>query len=254
MQLNEITPVILCWNEAPNIRRTLMHLSWASNVVIVDSGSEDETESICREFANVSWYVRTFDDHATQWNYAVAQADSSWILSLDADYVLGDEWPDELKRLQPSEAQTAFFSHFRYLVFGRSLKASILPARAVLFRSGHSHYRNDGHTQVLDFEGESGVLKSRIDHDDRKPLSRWLMNQDRYARLEAEKLSMSHKTDLSRADRIRRMKWIAPWLVPTICLLRSGIFLDGWRGWYYAFQRALAEMLLALRLIEKDEA
>ena len=52
-------------------------------------------------------------------------------------------------------------------------------------------------------------------------------------------------------DRIRKLIFIAPPLVLVYTLLYKGLFLDGWRGWYYALQRLLAEMLLALRLLEK---
>ena len=59
-------------------------------------------------------------------------------------------------------------------------------------------------------------------------------------------------SDLSGADRIRRMRVIAPVAVLFYCLIVSGGVLDGWAGFYYAFQRMLAELLLSLYLIEHD--
>ena len=46
--LQEITPVLLTYNEAPNLARTLSMLGWAKDVVVVDSGSDDETLAIAR--------------------------------------------------------------------------------------------------------------------------------------------------------------------------------------------------------------
>ena len=59
--LDQITPIVLTYNEAPNIRRTLDSLRWAERVVVVDSGSKDGTEEIAKSFSNVVWYVRNFD-------------------------------------------------------------------------------------------------------------------------------------------------------------------------------------------------
>ena len=52
-------------------------------------------------------------------------------------------------------------------------------------------------------DGPTDSLKSFILHDDRKPLSRWLSEQDRYMRREAEKLPSASPATLNRADRIR---------------------------------------------------
>ncbi|HEX9555678.1 MAG TPA: glycosyltransferase, partial [Reyranella sp.] len=69
--LAEITPVILTYNEAANIGRSLERLTWARQVVIVDSGSTDETLSIAGRYANVRTVYRPFDTHARQWRFAV---------------------------------------------------------------------------------------------------------------------------------------------------------------------------------------
>jgi hypothetical protein len=106
----------------------------------------------------------------------------------------------------------------------------------------------DGHTQILSIPGSTAHLKTRIDHDDRKPLTRWFSSQDKYAKLEANKLS--GLTQYSVQDRIRRTMILGPLVVFFYTLLVRGTILDGWRGWYYALQRTLAELFLALRLIE----
>jgi hypothetical protein len=70
--------------------------------------------------------------------------------------------------------------------------------------------------------------------------------------LEAKKLTAGDGSSLSTADRVRRMRVIAPFAVLGYCLLVRGGVLDGWPGFYYAFQRMLAEMVLSLYLIESD--
>ncbi len=251
MKSANITPLILTWNEEPNLRRCLERLQWARDIVIIDSGSTDATAQIAAEFSHVRFITRPFDDHTSQWNFGVDAVHGNWVLALDADYVLGEGVLPELEALPPEPDCDAFFASFRYLIQGKPLRSCLYPPRAVLFRKDRCRYRQDGHTQLLHIEGKAGVLNSKIEHDDRKPLSRWFASQDKYARLEAEKLLALAPADLSLQDRIRRTMILAPILVFAYTLLVRGAILDGWHGWYYTFQRTLAELLLSLRLIEK---
>ena len=86
--LSQITPVILTYNESANIGRTLACLSWATRVIVLDSGSSDDTETTARTFGNVEWQQRPFDTHAAQCNFVLEQSglNSAWVLFLDADY------------------------------------------------------------------------------------------------------------------------------------------------------------------------
>jgi glycosyltransferase involved in cell wall biosynthesis len=249
MRLEEVTPVILTFNEAPNLGRCLERLAWAREVVILDSVSTDETSQMARGFANVRLTQRAFDDHTSQWNHAVSLATTPWILSLDADYIMPADFASELRSLEPASDTAAYFAEFRYCLFGKALRASLYPSRAVLFRRERCTYVEDGHTQLLQINGPTGRLSSVIDHDDRKPISRWLQSQARYAELEARHLLAAPKGQLKSVDRIRRCIFPAPLLVFFYTLIGKGLILDGWPGWYYVMQRTLAELMLSLHLV-----
>jgi glycosyltransferase involved in cell wall biosynthesis len=252
--LSTVTPLILTYNEAPNLRRGLEKLQWASEIVIVDSFSNDETEQIARSFPNVRFVQRRFSDHTAQWNFGLDQVDSDWVLSLDADYVVTDELVDEISQLPGGGGVSVFFARFRYCVGGRALRGSLYPPRAVLFRKSECRYVQDGHTQVLDFHGPSSFLKGYLLHDDRKSLARWLDSQRAYARLEAEKLLSSGSQSHSLGDRLRR--WILPAAPAAFvyAFIAKGCFFDGWPGWFYALQRTYAEVLLSLEMLDRKLA
>jgi len=253
MLLDQITPLILTWNEEANIARTLEKLRWAREVVVVDSGSTDSTRAICEALPNVRFVVRTFDNHATQWNYGLKETGitSVWVLALDADYVLTDAIVDELRSLAPGEEMAGYRLHFRYCINGRALSGSLYPPVTGLYRREHAHYVQDGHTQRVVVDGTVGELKSFAFHDDRKPLGRWLGAQDRYAQLECDLLAGRKWADLRWQDRLRKLMFVTPWLVPLYCLTVGKGFMDGWPGLYYAMQRGVAEAVLSLKLMEK---
>jgi glycosyltransferase involved in cell wall biosynthesis len=246
-----ITPAVLTFDEAPNIARCLERLTWAHRVIVLDSGSTDETIAIARRFPNVDIHVRPFDNHADQWNYAIDLAKTPWVLSLDADYVLADGFADALAVMDAADDVDAAFVPFHYVVAGRRLRASLYPPRAVLFRRDRCRYESDGHTQRLRIPGRSIELRSSIDHDDRKSFGRWLRSQRAYARLEAKMLLTTPRGQLSRQDRLRR--WILPGPAGAFvhAFVLKGGALDGWRGWYYTGQRTLAELLLSVELVKQ---
>src|SRR5215469_4017799 len=231
--LSTVTPLILTFNEAPNLRRGLEKLQWAGEIVIVDSFSNDETEEIARSFPNVRFVQREFDNHAAQWNFGLDQIDSAWVLSLDADYVVTDALVNELSQLPCEGGISVFFARFRYCVAGRALRASLYPPRAILFKKSGCRYVQDGHTQVLDYHGPSSILHGYLLHDDRKPLARWLDSQRAYARLEADKLLSSSGRGGSLADRLRRWIWPAAPAAFVYTLVVKQCLFEGWPGWFY---------------------
>jgi glycosyltransferase involved in cell wall biosynthesis len=230
----------------------LAALSDLPEVVVLDSGSTDETLTIAGQFPNVRVASRPFDAHAAQWNHGLTACDidRQWVLALDADYVVTPALLHELAMLAPASNIAGYRTAFRYCVWGRPLSGSLYPAAVTLYRRAKAHYIQDGHTQRVIIDGEVQALKGHIRHDDRKPLARWLASQDRYAQLECELLLGKTWSALGWRDRLRRMKWVTPWLVPLYCLTVGKGLLDGRRGWYYALQRGIAEAVLSLKLFE----
>lgn len=251
MILAQITPLVLTFNEAPNIARCLERLAWAQRVVVVDSGSTDDTTALARAFPNVEVIARPFYDHTSQWNHGVQQCATNWILALDADYVLSPGFEQELESLVQEDKIDAYYACFRYAIAGKPLRGSLYPPRAVLFRKDRCHYRKDGHTQLLAIPGSSEFLKTPIVHDDRKPLSRWVVSQVKYAQLEVVKLLSEAPASLRLQDKLRLAIFPAPLMALIYTLLVKRTIFDGWRGWYYALQRMMAEAILSLLLLEK---
>jgi len=251
--LRNVTALVLTYNEAPNIGRTLAKLDGFARVVVIDSGSDDATLDIVGRHANADVLVRPFDSFAGQWNFALANAriDTEWVLSLDADFVLTDELVREIDALSPPVDVEGYRVAFRYCVFGRPIRSGVYPPLVALYRRARAAFAQEGHSQRLILQGRIVALAHPIRHDDRKPLARWLDAQRTYAQQDAEHLETAEPRDLKWQDRIRLAIGIAPPLMFVYVFVLRGGLLDGWHGLFYALQRAFAELLLSLELLER---
>ncbi|OAM87878.1 glycosyltransferase family 2 protein [Termitidicoccus mucosus] len=248
MNLADITPLILTWNEEPNLRRCLERLRWATRIVVVDSGSTDGTLAIAAEFPQVEVVKRGFDSFAGQCNFGLEQIRTKWVLSMDADYIVANFFSTYVEKL--SEKADGYCFPFRYCVYGSPLRATLYPRRTVLYQHKKARYRDDGHGHRVDVQGAISNAEIPIDHDDRKSLSRWLDSQRKYAALEAEKL-LSEPRPSGWPDRLRKKIWPAAPAMFFYTLFVKRLILDGWPGLYYVFQRTYAELLLSLELISR---
>jgi len=248
--LDQITPLILTYNEAPNIARALAALSWAKDIVVVDSFSDDDTVAIAKSVPHVRVFQRAFDCHRNQWEFGLKETGivTPWVLALDADYVLPDEVVAELKNLAPDAQTAGYRANFVYCIKGRKLRSGIYPPVTVLYRREAATYVQDGHTQRVAVDGAIADLHAPIFHDDRKSLKRWFNSQAKYTELEAQKLRAADPAQLELADRLRRWRFVVPPVMLVYCLIVRGGILDGWAGFYYAFQRSMAEVMLSYRL------
>jgi glycosyltransferase involved in cell wall biosynthesis len=252
--LEQITPIVLTYNEAPNIKRALTALAWAGDIVVVDSYSDDETLSHIGEFPQARVFQRKFDCLERQWNYALESTGVSteWVLALDADYIVTPDLVKEISQLRPEPHVNGFRAGFRYCIYGEPLRGSAYPPVVVLYRRDHAHYHQDGHAHRVIVAGQIGRLREPVLHDDRKSLTRWLSSQNAYMQQEVEKLGKAEGQKLALPDRIRAAKFLAPFLVFLHCLIAKRGLLDGKKGLYYALQRMLAETLLAIYLLDRD--
>ena len=66
--LEKVTPIILTYNEAPNINRTLAELTWARKILVIDSYSTDNTLDMVKK------YHVTFDDKFSTVPYLTSTA------------------------------------------------------------------------------------------------------------------------------------------------------------------------------------
>lgn len=248
---SDITALVITFNEAPNIGRCLERLQFLKSVIVLDSGSTDETAEIVAGFPNAILVHRPFDTFAGQCNFGLGLVETEWVLSLDADYVLTESLATELANIILPPEVAGYEASFRYVINERPLSGTLYPPRIILYRRAFAHYRDEGHGHRLQLNGRIDSLKGDVLHDDRKPFARWMASQVGYARREAVYLLETPDRELSRNDRLRRTGWVMPLLALPYVLIVKRCLFDGLEGWFYALQRLCAEVLIALELIDR---
>src|SRR5882762_3071908 len=103
----KITAAIITFNEAENIRAACESVTWADEVIVVDSQSTDETRTIAAK-CGAQVINREWRGFALQKQFAVDQGSHEWVFSLDADERVSDELKASIETLRnQSEGQLA---------------------------------------------------------------------------------------------------------------------------------------------------
>lgn len=93
-----LSVIIITKNEAHDIRACLESVKWVDEIIVLDSGSTDDTVAICREYTN-KVFITDWPGYGPQKNRALAYATGDWVLSLDADEQLSPALQAEIKTL-----------------------------------------------------------------------------------------------------------------------------------------------------------
>jgi len=223
-------------------------LRWANRVVVLDSGSNDGTEAIAKSYPNIDWHVRQFDCHRAQWEYAFRNTniEAGFVLALDADMSVPHDFVDELNDVFLRGNYIGGITPFEYRIMSRSLRGSVYPPQLRVFRADHVKITQPGHTQEISITGPLYRFKTRLIHDDRKPLDRWVASQLSYAALEAERIRA--RQSYRFRDRLRELG-LMPVIAGVLAYIRAGGPLTGTAAVRYAHERAAYESLLAIRLM-----
>ena len=229
-----ISVIIITKNEAASIARCLESVSWADEVIVLDSASTDDTVSICRRFTQ-HVYETDWPGFGPQKNRALDLATGDWVFSLDADEWVTPELREEIQSTVATAVEQAGFRVPRLSSFcGRDMRHSgWWPDYVVrLFRRGLARFSDDiVHERVI-VDGTVGTLSKPIRHETFDDLEDLLEKMNSYSTLSARKMRDSGK----RAS-LTRAVFKGLWAFFRTYVLRRG-FLDGREGFMLAVSTA----------------
>jgi glycosyltransferase involved in cell wall biosynthesis len=229
-----ISAAIITLNEEANIARAIESLRCCDEILVVDSGSSDDTVEIATRLG-ARIVACPWLGFAQQKNFAAEQASNDWVLSLDADEALSEALEAEiwqLKKAGPAADAYTMPRLARYL--GRwILHSGWYPDRKVrLFHRAKAKWAGDYVHESLRVEGSVAHLESNLLHYTCDSLSEHLRTLDRYTTLAAAEL-IDRRTPVGWAKILIN----PPWTFIQTYFLKAG-FLDGAEGLVIAYMAA----------------
>ena len=189
-----LSVVIITLNAAHEIEACLKSVAWADDIVIVDSGSRDDTADIARRH-RARVVQQDWLGYGPQKKFAVAQAKNPWVLSLDADERLSDELSESIRHELATPRYRAYEFPRRNRFMGRWLRhGEGYPDWSLrLFHRDHANWSDDPIHEKVVADGPVARLKGDLLHESEQGIADYLAKQNRYTTLQADVLFASGK-------------------------------------------------------------
>lgn len=186
-----LSVIVPTFNEESNIAECLAGLSFADEILVVDSFSTDRTVEIARGVPGVRVLQHPYAGNGPQCNWAMEQAEGPWILIVDADERVSAELADEIRSLLKGVPSAPHYRLRRQNVFlGRAIRHSGWSDRLVrLVRKGAARYPEQKVHADIDPVGPAPTLRAPLRHDTAPSLSSYVAKLHRYALWGAEDLA-----------------------------------------------------------------
>jgi glycosyltransferase involved in cell wall biosynthesis len=185
--LPELSLVVITRDAGAQLAACLDSARFAAEMLVVDSGSQDDTVEIARA-RGARVIVQQWLGFGPQRRYAVREAAHDWVLCIDADEQLSPELAIAINAALREPMHAAFRMARRNRFFGRWLRhGEGYPDWTVrLFDRRHAHWSDDAvHEHVL-ADGPVGRLDGDLLHASAESLDAYLAKQNRYTTLQAE--------------------------------------------------------------------
>jgi glycosyltransferase involved in cell wall biosynthesis len=225
----KLSVAIITKNEEAIIRRTLESVKWADEIIVVDSGSTDNTVAICREYTDKVFH-QDWLGYAGQKNAAIDRAAGDWILSLDADEPIEPALADEIKGIIASPDSLDGYRIPRKTIFlGKWVKhGGWYPDYNLrLFRKGKGKFQERAVHEAIRVEGPVGNTQHAIEHHTYPDIASYISRINGYSSLAVDVMA-------EKGISVFKASWMNILFRPVLTFVlryffRLG-FLDGKRG------------------------
>ena len=187
--MTKISAIIPTLNEEIHIAEAIKSVSFADEIIVIDSFSEDKTIEIAEKL-NVKIIKREFDDFSSQKNFAINQASHDWIYILDADERVTKEVKKEIvSAVKDPKGFVGFYLRRTFYFSGKKVNYSGFQRDKVirLFLKEHCKYSGLVHEKIIS-NGKIGFFKNKIDHFSYRNYDHYISKLNHYATIRAEEL------------------------------------------------------------------
>lgn len=244
--MQAISAVIITYNEAQVLPKTLQALTFCDEIVVVDSGSTDGTVELSTG-AGAKVIHEPFRGFGKQKQLATSLAKNHWILSIDADEVVSDELRKSIEHVMRVSPSHHAYTLRRTLVFlGKEFKhgRESREAQVRLFDRRKAGFNDaEVHEKVI-YKGKAPMLEGVLRHYSYRNLGQYIEKLDKYTGKAAMEMYGRGK---------RRATWILILSFPFYLfknLILQGNWMNGYAGWLWALLSSVYPIIKYSRLME----
>jgi len=193
----KISALLITYNEILHIKEVLENLSFADEIIVVDSFSTDGTVEAIKDFPQVQLFQNPFVDFTSQRTFALTKASFDWILFIDADERLPAAAIAEIQaEIQKPNAHDAYWMRRKIYFKGRRLRFGGRMTDKIhrLFQKGKARYKPGRLVhEKLEVNGSTGLLKNALNHYPYQSFAHYEAKRIHYAKLKARELKAQGK-------------------------------------------------------------
>lgn len=183
----KVSVTVITRNESAGLRPMLESVGWADEILVIDSGSTDDTAKIA-EGLGARVLLRDFDDFSSQKNFAQSNAKNDWILNLDADELCPAALSQEIAALPENGPRGYYVARKNYFQDRWIRHCGWYPDYKLrLYDRTAGSWKGKVHEGVQ-LNGASARLSTPIEHRTYKGFERYLSSVVLYARMAAEQM------------------------------------------------------------------
>lgn len=240
MGQKKLTALVITYNEIGYIENCIESVSFANEIIVVDSYSTDGTYEFLKNYPKVKVLQKEFVNFTNQKAYALTKATNDWILFLDADELVTNPLQEEItKTINKTDSCSAYWFCRKFMFKNMPLHfcAWRTDKNYRLFRKSKVKFVEDKIVhETLDIKGESGILKEKLIHYSYKNYTSYKSKMLSYGRLKAKEAFVKEK-GFSYLQLLFKpaYKFLYHYLI------RLG-FLDGKKGIIISYLSALGEV------------
>ncbi|MEM7685535.1 MAG: glycosyltransferase family 2 protein [Pseudomonadota bacterium] len=243
----KISVFIIACNEAARIGRTLEAVAWADQIVVVDSGSTDDTVAIAKA-AGAEVHHRDWEGYGPQKVFAEELCRNDWVLNVDADEVvtaaLAEEIRDAAQR-DPAAYRIRILNVYPGEARPRPLANDYNVVR--FYHRSLAGYRDHLLFDRVEVRGAEWQLQAPIHHHPLLSLAHFVDKENRYSSYAAATAKPRGRVGL-----LLRLPFEMPFAFVKFYLARGHV-LGGWKGFMFALTAAFARVLRIAKMLERQD-
>jgi glycosyltransferase involved in cell wall biosynthesis len=231
--MTSLSIILITHNEAANIRPCLESVAWVDEIIVVDSGSTDDTVAIATEMG-ASVYRHDWPGFGPQKNQALSYASKDWVFSIDADERVTPELRIEIEQAMHKSKFEGYYCPRLSQFCGKFIHhCGWYPDYVLrLFKRGKGRFSDNlVHESVL-LTGASSKLKAPLLHYSYLTMDDVVRKVEHYSSAGAKQLHQA-----GRRSSLLGALLSGGWAFVRTYIVRLG-FLDGQPGWLIACMNA----------------